>query len=353
MCIRDRPLTRGMEAVSVGLTVGADAQLTGQSVSAGSRARWRQFDRLEACNVSLKALKKAMAWEHAREQFSGDASLTVNDLLSGGLFDGYVGMRNKGLLRSFSGQTLVLSGLPRTPSPGDTVLYRMLTMRHPITCGEHSADKFASPELFELAQVRRVLSSNHTHTSVGVGEHKGCLNGSGWDLYVVPTERLNQVRAWLRSARSGAPQPEPYRCEPVTAELQLPEHTAGEFKGREVSVVGSNLSGAVLDRELSLRVARGEQVALELTATGHGQYGALRCGEFCEIKYELRVNGQHAGWLQQRPVHCEQNPVSPQKGCWARLVRSGALALWCSDPAPASTSLPMCEAERCTECSCS
>ena len=83
-------------------------------------------------------------------------------------------------------------------------------------------------------------------------------------------------------------------------------------------------SGTVLKRKFSLDVAPGEQALLELVSTGHGQYGALQCGEFCDIQLTVKLDGSLLGRFVQVPPNCSQNPVTDQLGQW-----QGPRAQWC------------------------
>ena len=61
------------------------------------------------------------------------------------------------------------------------------------------------------------------------------------------------------------------------------------------------------------------QAHIVMTLTGHGQYADLQCGEFCQLRFKLHLDGHEIGTFDQETILCDRNPVHPQMGTWGTM----------------------------------
>lgn len=105
--------------------------------------------------------------------------------------------------------------------------------------------------------------------------------------------------------------------------IKAPDHVTAS--SQKVCVVMQTRSGEILTRNFVLHLEPGEKALLHLVTTAHGwAHTKYQCGEFCQAKYRIIINGLPAADIHQWRDDCSKNPVSEQYGTWT-LSRNG----WC------------------------
>jgi len=93
----------------------------------------------------------------------------------------------------------------------------------------------------------------------------------------------------------------------------------------KVCVVAARKSGRVIERKFNAPLMHSNDVAvLHIAVTGNGwEYTQEQCGEYCDIKYQLRINDHEPIDINQYRDDCAKNPNNMQKGDWYQARNGG------------------------------
>jgi len=184
-----------------------------------------------------------------------------------------------------------------------------------------------------LGEVASATTAQNGTTTIIVnwegGEEPSCLAGHGWSLYSENPEQNNRVKVWLRRARKRASHSLSMSPFGVPAPSGMWNRHTGHVAwrgmvrppppGTNVTVIASKHTGTLLHRMFNASITDLEEAHIVMTLTGHGQYADLQCGEFCQLRFKLHLDGHEIGTFDQETILCDRNPVHPQMGTWGTM----------------------------------